>query len=156
MMLSNTLQQGNHHSSSLAKTRTHSCQKYLLYCCIESILGRASLCHLSQGTCAVPRGTHTSSFCDDTVKFRGGARSPWVLSTPVFIGDMTRRHFGGLYPRSKIARRSQGRYPAGVPIRGDSGPPIPPHFSDRRTLAVGTFFISWDRIRLETQDLAHL
>ena len=47
--------------------------------------------------------------------------------------------FGGLYPRSRLARNSQGRYP-GVPqpvvIRA---PLIPPHFSERRTLAVDTF-----------------
>ena len=47
--------------------------------------------------------------------------------------------FGGLYHRSRLARDSQGRYP-GVPqpvvIRA---PLIPPHFSERRTLAVDIF-----------------
>ena len=52
---------------------------------------------------------------------------------------MVRCVFGGLYPRSGLARPSQGRCPGvsqPVEIRA---PLIPPRFSDRRTLAVASF-----------------
>ena len=47
--------------------------------------------------------------------------------------------FGGLYPRSGLARHSQGRSPGmsqPVVIRT---PLTPPHFFDRRTLAVESY-----------------
>ena len=52
---------------------------------------------------------------------------------------MVRCVFGGLYPRSRLARDSQSRYPGvsqPVVIRASL---IPPHFSDRHILAVDTF-----------------
>ena len=52
---------------------------------------------LSQGICAVSPGTYTTSICDSTIEFRGGSRSPWVLSTGTPPEMMMGCIFGGLY-----------------------------------------------------------
>ena len=52
---------------------------------------------------------------------------------------MVRCVFGGLYPRSRLARDSQGRYPGVSQPEVIRAPLIPTHFSDRRILAVDTF-----------------
>ena len=64
---------------------------------------------------------------------------------------MVRCVFGGLYPRSRPSRDSQGRYP------GVSQPEV-----ISRTFPLDVLWpwilllISWDRIGLEPQDFAHL
>ena len=77
----------------------------------------------------------------------GSRSSPKMMVTCVF---------GGLYPKPGLARQLQGRCP-GVFQSVEIGPPTP-----RRTFTIGALWawsvlmISWDRIGLETQDLAHL
>ena len=52
---------------------------------------------------------------------------------------MVRCVFDGLYPKFRLARDSQGRNPGLSQPEVIRAPLIPPHFSDRRTLAAGTF-----------------
>ena len=94
-MIPNTLRQGRYQTSSLAYY-THPFMtklQSLLSCCIESVGNRLIIiiCCFSQATCTVHRCTHTSSFCDNTVEFRGLARSSRVSLNAGVNAGLARR-----------------------------------------------------------------
>ena len=69
---------------------------------------------------------------------------------------LVRCAFGGLYPRSRLARDSQGRYPGVSQPEMIRAPLVPPHFPIGVLWPWILLLISWYRFGLETRRLCTL